>query len=89
LKELLKTYQNFRDYLNYLGKNHLNKEIRQPFKLNCGVYNELDHGGRRVFWDYPFGGVCEQYIRLVSGRGMLFLNFLLIYFDFRIDCHFI
>jgi len=88
LKELVKLHQNFRDYSNKLGKSNLNKEIWQPFKLNRGVYNGLDHGGRRVFWDYPFGGDWGQYDRLILGRGMLFLNFLLICFDFQIDCHF-
>jgi len=89
VKELLKIHQIFTNYSNKLEKSHLNEEIRQPFKLNRGVYNGLDHGGRQVFWDYPFGGAWGQYDRLVSGRGMLFLNFLLICFDFQIDCHFI
>jgi len=52
----LKIHQNFRDYSNKLGKNKLNKEIRQLFKLNRGVYNGLNHGGRWVILDYPFGG---------------------------------
>jgi len=72
LKGLVKIHQNFRDYSNKLEKSHLNKEIRQPFKLNHGVYNGLDHGGRQVFWDYPFGGAWGRHNRLISGRGMLF-----------------
>jgi len=38
------------------------------------VYDELDHGGRRVFQDDTFGGVGGRYNRLIPRRGKLFLK---------------